>query len=520
MSLSLVIVIAIVIVVGFAAASMLAVYSYGRFARRARGIDTFALPAEDGQTELDRIVGPLTADHPGESGLHLLDENIEAFAARVRLARSAGRSLDAMYYYWRDDLTGNLLGRELLAAADRGVRVRLLLDDFNIRGSDRALVALQKHRNIEVRLFNPTRNREAPLRRGLELLLRMFTMNRRMHNKAWIADSRVAVIGGRNIGDAYFDAASQSNFRDLDLLVVGDAVDQACRIFDRFWNSKAALRIMALRISKKGNLPKLRRNLDRRITDSRAKPYLEEVAKVTNGMKDIAESGAMMWTKDAEVISDPPEKANGERAGIWMGKLIFPVVNAAKREARIVSPYFIPGTDGTAALTRMTRNGVAITVLTNSLASTDVAAVHGAYAPYRVPLLVGGVALYELRPEAQRKRISLIGSRTASLHTKAFTVDGETGFIGSFNFDPRSSSINTEMGLIFRHPGLVQRLDEIFSDEISPRSAFRLDFRDGRLIWHDAQTDQPKELMQEPSSSWTRRMVARLVSVLPLESLL
>jgi len=215
------------VVGAFALTSLAAVYSYGRFARAAHGPKARALPVDETATPLDRFVAPLLRAHPGQTGIDLLDGNLEAFAFRVRLARRAVRSLDLQYYIWQHDLTGRLLLQELLDAADRGVRVRLLLDDVNSQARDRVLLGLDRHPNIQVRFFNPIRNRRPGLRRGLELLLRGWRTNRRMHNKAWVADGRVAVIGGRNIGDKYFGTDRTSNFRDLDVILVGQAVAQA-----------------------------------------------------------------------------------------------------------------------------------------------------------------------------------------------------------------------------------------------------------------------------------------------------
>jgi len=213
-------------------------YLYGLFSRRSRDGDTYALPLEESKTALDRAVLRLARTRDGmgveKNGLSLIDGNLDAFAARVLCARLAERSLDMMYYIWHDDLTGRLLLKEVLEAADRGVRVRLLLDDINAQGRDPAYAALDRHPNIKIRMFNPSRTRHNGLRRGLEMVLRALTVTRRMHNKAFIADGRVAIVGGRNVGDAYFGAGKMSNFRDLDLALVGPAVREAEAVFDNY----------------------------------------------------------------------------------------------------------------------------------------------------------------------------------------------------------------------------------------------------------------------------------------------
>lgn len=498
-------------------ASLLAVYAYGRFAKRARGKPSHALP-RTGTTELDALVEQLVANHPGQSGLALLSSNLHAFAVRAYSARHAQRSLDLQYYYWKDDLTGGLLAREVLGAADRGVRVRLILDDINARGYDPNYIALDSHPNIEVRLFNPSWARAFGLQRGLELVLRVVRTTRRMHNKAWISDGRLAVVGGRNIGDAYFDASEESNFRDLDLLLVGPAVDQTEQIFDRFWNSEAVLPIRHVTGMAKGDLPALRARLEKVATTGLAAPYIHRVAAES---REWAASGAgkLRWTSEATVASDPPEKAMGGGEDGWLMTALRPVLFSAQRELKIVSPYFIPGEVGTRQLSALAEKGVQVTVLTNSLAATDVAAVHGAYARYRAPLLDAGVDIFELKPEDERTDMSLFGSKGASLHTKAFVADVSAGFIGSFNFDPRSASLNTEMGVLFRQPELAQEVEAVIAQQISPHCAFRLTMdNDGRLTWTDTDSEGPSEHGHEPHASLRRRLVAWLIGYLPIES--
>ena len=236
----------VVLVALVAVASFISVYVYGRFAKRARGAESWSLPIGGPVTAADAAVAPLTEARPGETGVIVLSEGRDAFAARALAARAAGRGLDMMYYLWRGDLTGGLLIGEVLAAADRGVRVRLLLDDINTRGLDPEYLALSGHPNIQVRLFNPAKNRVTSLRRGAEMFLRLFTVTRRMHNKAWIVDGRVAIIGGRNIGDTYFDAAPDINSSDMDAALIGPSVAAVEAIFDTYWNSPLVLPIRSL----------------------------------------------------------------------------------------------------------------------------------------------------------------------------------------------------------------------------------------------------------------------------------
>ena len=289
-----------------ALASMLALYSYGRFADRSRGAPSNALPVAQSSTSLDRAVAPLTEAHPGQSGLFLLPDNLDAFAVRAAVTRAAGRSLDLQYYIWHHDLTGNLLKHELLLAADRGVRVRLLLDDMNAHGKDSALAALDRHPNVEVRLFNPSRSREGTVGRALEMVLRLVSMNRRMHNKAWIADGRVAVVGGRNVGNEYFDAAADTNFLDLDVVLLGPAVQQTERIFDAFWNSESVIPLEALTQSDDKVLQQLRLHGDSGLQSEKAQPYLKHLRQSRGVLALPNADRPMHWVSQAQVYSDPP----------------------------------------------------------------------------------------------------------------------------------------------------------------------------------------------------------------------
>lgn len=502
----------------FALLSTLAAYLYGRFARRARGVVTTALPRAGDGTLFDRRIGPLTAARPEESGLVILSGNVDAFAARALSARFAERSLDLMYYIWKADLTGRLLLKEVLAAAARGVRVRLLLDDMGISYRDAPLLALASHPNIELRLFNPTIVRDSTLRRGIEMALRAFRVTRRMHNKAWIVDGRLLIAGGRNIGDEYFDADESSTFRDLDLLAIGKVVDEAEEMFDRYWNSGLALPITALGGIRRISLARLSRRLHREATGAAAQPYLKRVHERLS-LVDFRNEARLHWSAGVHLLYDPPEKAAGRNGENWLMHTLVPILSNARKQLDITSPYFVPGEEGTAALIALARRGTLVRILTNSLAATDVPAVHGGYAPYRRPLLEGGINLYELRRTAAVRNTSFRGSSRGSLHTKAFTVDGDTGFIGSLNFDPRSTSLNTEMGVLFEEAALVSVMQALFADEISEESSYTLTLCEGgALRWRTRIDGETVIFEHEPDAGLMRRLIAWLVGLLPLES--
>jgi putative cardiolipin synthase len=500
------------------AASLAAAYGYGRFLKKARGEPSSALP-RGGQplAALERKIEERRAGQENASGLIMLSSNLDAFVARALSARGAERSLDLMYYIWQSDLTGRLLLNEVLNAADRGVRVRLLLDDIGVKQADAAFLAIDSHPNIELRLFSPTFARNA-LRRGLEMVLRAFSVTRRMHHKAWIVDGCMAVVGGRNIADAYFDAAEASNFRDLDLVTIGPIVQQAEQVFDEYWNSELALPITALSPRRPQPLRKLKRRIEVALADDRVQPYLRRLETHTS-LDWLLSPDAIHWDQSARILSDPVGKAQGKRGNNWLMRDLLPLLGSAQTSLEITSPYFIPGSDGAEYLARLVERGVAVTVLTNSLAATDVAAVHGGYARYRHALLASGVALYELQRAAPRHRMSLTGSRNASLHTKAFSVDDCLGFIGSLNFDPRSVSLNTEMGIVFEAPRLVRQLRDLFAEEIAPAVSYRVSLENAAsLVWTGEKEGRPQAFRHDPEASLLRRLIAEVVGWLPLES--
>jgi putative cardiolipin synthase len=487
-------------------------------ARHRRGPYVTAIDPFQGQrTRIDEIIEPVLKRLRSANALQLLDTSAEAFGARLSSAQLAGRSLDLMYYYWAPDITGRILARELLLAARRGVRVRLLLDDFNSAGLDSTYIALDSHPNIDVRLFNPSRSRDNRWRRWLELVFRYFTATRRMHNKCWIADGKLVIAGGRNIGDAYFDASSNANFRDIDVLLAGDAVLQANAIFDAYWNSASSTPIRSLHPIRRPRLAKLAARLESHCASEHARSYLKLLGK---GPSDIAELAVRRWyeSDDVSIIADPPQKAAQLGDRTWLANEICTFVCSARSRLQIISPYFIPGRAGLEMIGDLEKKGVQVSILTNSLAATDVLAVHGAYARYRKPLIGLGAELFELSPEPKRRRASLFGSSTASLHTKAIIVDGARGFVGSFNFDPRSASINTEMGVLFGNKGMARELMRLHERMTSPQESFRLMLNGGTLQWVFESVAGQCIVQKEPATTLLRRFTSAAISWLPIES--
>ncbi|WP_245215241.1 phospholipase D family protein [Pararoseomonas baculiformis] len=458
------------------------------------------------------------------SAVALMTSGLAAFAARVQAARAATASLDLQYYIWRDDLTGRLLAREVMRVADRGVRVRVLLDDMYAIGRERVLTAMDAHPNIEVRLFNATTwRRFGQLGLLLEIAFGGWHLNRRMHNKAWIADGQLAICGGRNIGDEYFDASGEFNFRDLDLAICGEAAASAQHIFERYWNHR-----LARPVTEVSQLPRRRnglRGLTARLEAAwrapEAKPLFEELradADVAEVLKGDPSRRSSVGPHDIQVLADPPEKALGlAPEADCLATTILAVLRTARQEALLISPYFVPGAEGAALLEDLARRGVRISVVTNSLAATDVVAVHGGYARYRERLLEAGVELHELKPSGE-EGASVFGSRGASLHTKALVVDCETAFVGSFNLDPRSVMLNTEMGTFVHHPEIARQLCAEHGRLAEPARSWRVTRSGSGLAWTAEVGGAEVTRHVEPDASVSRRILARLVGMLPLES--
>lgn len=485
----------------------------------ATGKPGHALAIVPGQTALDRELEPLLARRPGQTGAIMLSSGVDAFAARALSARQAGRSLDLQYYIWKDDLTGHLLMYEAWKAAERGVRVRLLLDDISTSGKDAALLALDSHDNIEIRVYNPFRNRSGPMR-VVEMVQRMFSITYRMHNKAWIADGRVAVVGGRNVGTEYFDAHDETNFRDLDLLLFGPAVEQASEIFDTFWNSDAVVPIAQLNRKSKRQIQNVLAQIKEEARGETARRFLDKVDLSPSVQAYFTQELTPYWSANLRVLSDPPLKWKAETRVDGLVAELADVLRLTERKALLISPYFVPGNEGVTAFAALVRDrGAHVGIITNSLAANDVIAVHGGYANYRKQLLKTGVALYEMRPETTDGDTSLFGSSGASLHTKAFVVDDRYGFIGSFNIDPRSIDLNTEMGVLFDDPALATALRDEYLRLSGPDQSYwvYLDPR-GKLRWLDRASDPPVILEKEPEASLWQRAVARVVGWLPVES--
>jgi putative cardiolipin synthase len=487
---------------------------------------SFAQTGTDG-TRLGRAVAPVVAAHPGKSGIYPMPIPSDAFAARVLLADAAERTLDLQYYIWHGDQTGYLLFDAAWRAAQRGVRVRILLDDLNTEGLDETIAALDAHPNIEIRLYNPLVYRSA---RALNFVGDFTRVNRRMHNKAFIADNQAAVAGGRNVGNEYFGAGEDVEFRDLDVLAVGPVVREISAEFDLYWNSASAYPSAPFTGAAS---PDAGGALEARFAAKRADPestaYIDAV-RATPLVRELIEGRlAFDWTH-AEVVRDDPAKTldAADRTDILLITELVETTTPPRSSFDLVSPYFVPGDEGTAALAKLARRGVRVRVLTNSLAATDVPAVHAGYARRRCDLLRAGVRLYELKPslphEVAKPRSEAHGSSATKLHAKTFAVDDSSIFVGSFNFDQRSAKLNTEMGVVIESPVLARRLATSFETSV-PNAAYEVRLTttgatDCSLEWIERTPAGEIHHAEEPGTIASQRAWIEILEMLPIEWLL
>lgn len=499
-------------------------------------------PAVSGETTLSRVAKERAAQHPGLSGLHLLADGVDAFAARYLLAKAAERTLDLQYYIWHGDRTGTLLLEAVHEAAQRGVRVRLLLDDNGITGLDRVLAALNDHPNIEVRIFNPFRIRYP---KAIGFLVDFGRLNRRMHNKSFTVDGAVTIVGGRNVGDEYFGAGDGALFADLDVLALGPVAGDVEADFERYWTSESAYPArQILPILGRAQRRKLVRRASVVESDASARQYVERLRNLPI-VQQAAEGTLDLEWAEVRMISDDPAKVvrDLDYANLLAGKLDS-AIGRPQRELAIVSGYFVPGEEGTAQLSAYAAQGVKVTVLTNGYSSTDVALVHAGYVPWRRRLLCAGVRLFETaaevheepsrkdrRKERRKGRRLGIGSNlrptgsgsfaalrsgASTVHAKTITADRERLFVGSFNFDPRSMRLNTELGFVIDSPLLAGQVADAF-ETIIPAVAYEVTLdTQGRLQWSDEDGTE----MREPGMGVLDGALIAIASRLPIGWLL
>ena len=458
---------------------------------------------------------PELQQHPGKSGFLPLGNGHDALVARLVLSEYAERSIDIQYYLYHGDTVGKLVTHQLLAAADRGVRVRLLLDDMGADGKGAALALLDTHPNIEVRIFNPF-TRGVP--RTLQMVTRFGSVTRRMHNKSFTFDNQATIVGGRNIGNEYFNADPELAFGDLDVLAVGPVVQRVSEAFDEYWNSELAYPVNRLERAGREGFG---------LADERGSAYGQALRESLLA-RHIEQGTVQFHWGRAKALYDRPEKLLHalDAEALHLTPRLAPFVERLERELIILSAYFVPGREGVDFLVDLERRGVQVRILTNSLASTDVALVHAGYAKYRKALLRAGVELYELDKTLAKRDpdnwAGLKGSSRASLHAKAFGFDRELLFIGSLNLDPRSRLQNTEIGIIFESPELAQLLSSNFDRNVAD-GAFRLELYENpdggqRIRWVIGSGDAERVHYTEPNTTLWHRFWVSLAGLLPIES--
>ncbi|MCA0901156.1 phospholipase D family protein [Microbulbifer agarilyticus] len=458
------------------------------------------------------------------SGFHLLQDGLSAFVARAALIEEASVSLDLQYYIYEDDTVGRILTSLLLQAADRGVRVRLLVDDLGTRVENPWIAVLDQHPNVSIRLFNPVAGRSG-IGRAIEQALNFGRINHRMHNKLMVADGQLMITGGRNIGDGYFSHANVEFF-DVDVLAIGAVLPEASRIFDEYWNYKVSVPVELLPLTTADNqtLDQLRQEVANFLANEAESEFTEALKSSDFARALINDQVAFHWGP-ASLYADPPSKAL-KRDEIpveeFPGYQLEKVIRSAKQRLSISSAYFIPGDVGSELFGELERRGVQVKILTNSLSSNDVAIVHGAYARYRLTLLRSGIDLWELRTVAgQEKRQHWFhGKSRATLHAKTFVIDEDRGFVGSINLDSRSIIQNTEIGLLMENAEINQQLNNLFEEWVAPDSAWHLVLNEqGELRWQAQDVNGAFiEMNVDPETSWWQRSLSWLLSWLPIET--
>ena len=457
--------------------------------------------------------------HGNESGFALVVEGSRALMARLAMADLAEKTLDVQYYIWDADTTGRIMADRLLRAADRGVRVRLLLDDTNqSEDLDTSVAALDAHPNIEVRLFNPIAHRRW---RGLSFLSDFSRVNHRMHNKLFVADNALGIVGGRNIADSYFGVRPDQNFRDLDVAMAGPVVRELSVSFDTFWNSKWAVPVGALvadRVTQDA-FQAMRKRLEGNIaTDGYPYPIEERVADLRARLIEIRER--FIWAPGHAYAEDPARVEGDDGGGRVIYEALRQRIHEIKHELLVESPYLVLSERNLQGVRELTARNVRVRILTNSAATNDVLAAHAGYANTRNGLVDAGAELYELRPDSNMKREwSLAAGRSrASLHAKSVVFDRESAFIGSFNLDPRSASINTEIGVMIDSPEIARQLAAFMDEGVTPGSAFRVTHdAHGDLVWTAETNGARVELDTDPETSLGQRFLVDIMRLLPFE---
>jgi putative cardiolipin synthase len=479
------------------------------------------------ETALSRSFERQSKGHAGESGFHYLANGLDAFVARAALAEVAERSIDTQYYMIHNDEVGSLFIDQLYKAAERGVRVRLLIDDIDQGGRDSGLAILDAHPKIEVRIFNPfARN----VGRTGQYITGFGKQTRRAHNKSFTVDNQVTILGGRNIGNEYFNADPELAFLDMDVLSTGPVAQEVSASFDLYWNHDLSYPITTLaeELPSEEEARQRKQEFDAFIAEQYESAYVQHL-RDSDLAEDLIQGYSDLSWGIGDVVADDPDKLTVDTSDTKYRLIeqMRPYLEGVQKELIIFSPYFVPGKGGVAYFQTLRDRGVRVRILTNSLSSTDVSAVHAGYARYRKALLRMGVELHELnkdlsKEERKKMKEGGIGDSRASLHAKAFVIDREWVFIGSLNLDPRSIVQNTEIGVVFQSPEIAKLIADGFDSKID-KLAFRLTLEDAdkgneQIVWHGLVGGEQKTLYKDPYTSFWKRFGVGFMRILPIES--
>jgi putative cardiolipin synthase len=474
-------------------------------------------------TYLGQQIIPVVASKPPEqSGFYPMEDGIDALAARLLLAQRAEKTIDVQYYLIKNDIIGRAFILSLLRAADRGVRVRLLLDDMFTKGYDIGMAAVHSHPNFEIRIFNPFRRGAAG--RTLGAITEFGRINRRMHNKSFTVDNQITIIGGRNIADEYFGVREDAKFGDLDVVGVGPVVQDVTSMFDTYWNHPTALPAPAFvkeLEDPEAALNEVRDALEGALDDIRESEYADAVRGRI--LKYVDSDSSLFEWAPYRLVVDSPDKGIKKKAA-EADSITTPLIESLERaehELLIISPYFVPLKGGIKGLSEIQARGVKVTVITNSLAANNQFTVHGGYAPARKPLLEAGVKIYEVRPDAEVSGTEFVNASgaKATLHTKAFIVDDKEVFIGSFNFDPRSANINTELGVIIHDPELALIYGALIDEALHTQTYEVFLNEKGKVRWRGYENGKEVIYDKEPQTTWGQRFMAGFARILPKSQL-
>ena len=450
------------------------------------------------------------------SGIRLLADPSEALQSRLQLAALATTTLDIQYYLWQSDKSGLALTHEVLQAADRGVRVRILLDDIYHSGRDSAYQTLDAHPNVEVRLFNPMGNRGAA--KQANYAFKKSTLNYRMHNKIFLVDGVAAVLGGRNIGDEYFGQDPSFNFQDMDAIALGEVAAEAGEAFDLFWNAELALPVTALSGNPK-EMPTAAQTATLATARERVTPAGEEDTAAATEAWLSTLSTELLWT-NARVIVDRPDRGTEQPDSAFMSLIEDPSLRP-ERSMVIQTAYLIPNGPTMGNIEDMGATGMSMKILTNSAQSNNHNSVHAFYVPYRKRLIEAGVDLYEVQGNGSlASYLDRVGEDgRAGLHTKSMVFDERVSIIGSYNMDPRSRVWNSEIALVVDDAGFAAEVLEEMARDFTPDAAWRLSLDDnGKLLWSGEVDGEPVQFSKDPGTSWWTRFVWGVMRIFPLEN--